>query len=100
MLQSESMRRWLKFLLAIVISLVFSYFFVSGVDLSAVGDALRDANYAYVAPALALFAGSVAFRALRWRYFLISTHDLGWQALLPSVLIGYAGNNLLPLRAG
>jgi uncharacterized protein (TIRG00374 family) len=100
MLQSEGVRRWLKFLLAIGISLIFSYFFVRGVDISAVGDALRDANYAYVVPALALFAGSVAFRSLRWRYFLISTHDLSWRALLPSVLIGYAGNNLLPLRAG
>jgi uncharacterized protein (TIRG00374 family) len=100
MLRSERLRRWLKLLLAIGISLIFSYLFVRGVDLEKVADALRGANYAYVVPALALFAGSVAFRALRWRYFLLPTHDLSWRALLPSVLIGYAGNNLLPLRAG
>ncbi|MPZ49387.1 MAG: flippase-like domain-containing protein [Dehalococcoidia bacterium] len=97
---SERLQRWLKFLVAIGISVFFSILFIRSVDLDAVGKALSDANYLYVLPALGLFALSVAMRALRWRYFLLPGFDLGWRALLPSVLIGYAGNNLLPLRAG
>src|SRR5436190_5993589 len=91
---------WLKFGVALAISLLFAWLFVRGLDLDEVADSLRSANYAWVAPALALFAASVAFRAARWRYFLLPTNDLTWRQLLPSVLIGYAGNNLLPLRAG
>jgi uncharacterized protein (TIRG00374 family) len=43
---------------------------------------------------------SVVARSVRWRYFFLPRPDLTWRQLLPSVLIGYAGNNLLPLRAG
>jgi uncharacterized membrane protein YbhN (UPF0104 family) len=100
MLQSERLRGWLKFLVAIAISVVFSVLFVRSIDLDAVWRALRHADYVYVLPALGLFALSVAFRSLRWHYFLLPGHGLGWRDLLPSVLIGYAGNNLLPLRAG
>jgi uncharacterized protein (TIRG00374 family) len=92
--------RWLKFLIAIGGSLFFAFLFVRGVDLDEVADALGDADYVYVLPALALFAVSVVARSVRWRYFFLPQPDLTWRQLLPSVLIGYAGNNLLPLRAG
>lgn len=98
--RSERARRWLKFGVAVGVSVVFVALFVGSVDIDEVGQALADANYVYVAPALALFAASVGIRALRWRYFLLPSQDLSWRQLLPSVLIGYAGNNLLPLRAG
>lgn len=92
--------RWLKFTVALGFSVVFSYLFARKIDLGEVGDALAGANYVYVVPALALFAASVIVRSLRWRYLLLPQRDLTWRQLLPSVLIGYAGNNLLPLRAG
>ena len=94
------LRRWWRFGLTIVVSLLFSALFLLSIDVDSVVDALADANYVYVLPALALFAASVVVRALRWRYFLLPATDLSWRRLLPSVLIGYAGNNLLPLRAG
>ena len=97
---SSDRGRWIKFLLAIGGSIFFSFLFVRSIDLDQVVDALGDANYLYVLPALALFALSVVARSLRWRYFFLPQPDLGWRQLLPSVLIGYAGNNLLPLRAG
>ncbi|HLF71501.1 MAG TPA: lysylphosphatidylglycerol synthase transmembrane domain-containing protein [Dehalococcoidia bacterium] len=100
MLKSERVRRWLKFALALGVSAVFIGIFVSSVDIDAVLDALGHANYIYVIPALALFALSVACRAVRWRYFLLPAHELSWRQLLPSVLVAYAGNNLLPFRAG
>ena len=92
--------RWLKFFVALGVSAVFTWLFLRSVNLHDVGEALADANYVYVAPALGLFALSLVFRALRWRYFLQPEQDLGWRELLPSLLVGYAGNNLLPLRAG
>jgi uncharacterized protein (TIRG00374 family) len=99
-LSSGRLGRWLKFGIALAVSVLFAWLFVRGLDLDEVADSLAGANYAYVAPALGLFALSVACRAARWRYFLLPSDDLSWRQLLPSVLIGYAGNNLLPLRAG
>jgi uncharacterized protein (TIRG00374 family) len=99
-LANERVRRWLKFFVALAVSVFFSVLFIRSVDLDEVVDALAGADYVYVAPALALFAASLAIRALRWRYLLEPEHALTWQELLPSLLVGYAGNNLLPLRAG
>jgi uncharacterized protein (TIRG00374 family) len=92
--------RWLKFAAALGVSVLFSYLFIRKIDLNEVGDAVAGADYFYVIPAMVLFAASVCARSLRWRYFLLPQPDLTWRQLLPSVLVGYAGNNLLPLRAG
>jgi uncharacterized protein (TIRG00374 family) len=91
---------WLKFVVALAVSIVFSALFVLSIDIREVGEALADADYVYVVPALALFAASLVVRALRWRYFLLPEQDVSARRLLPSLLVGYAGNNLLPLRAG
>lgn len=100
MLASERARNRLKLLVTVIVSLAFAGFFIRSIDIDQVADSLGDADYLLVAPALGLFALSVIFRSLRWRAFLLGTIDLTWLQLLPSVLIGYAGNNLLPLRAG
>ena len=100
MLANERLQRWLKFGIALAISLIFSAIFLSSIDLNEVGSALADADYVFVVPALALFAASLVARSQRWAYLLEARHRLGWRELLPSLLVGYAGNNLLPLRAG
>lgn len=100
MLGSERVRSWLKLLAVVAVSIAFFVFFLLSVDIGEVADSLASANYLFVLPGLALFAVSVVFRALRWRVFLEPFHLLSTRQLMPSVLIGYAGNNLLPLRAG
>jgi len=100
MIARETLKRWLKFLVALGISLVFSVLFLLSIDLAKAASALADANYLYVVPALGLFAISLVFRSLRWQYFYGPARGLGWRVLLSPLLIGYAGNNLLPLRAG
>jgi len=96
----ERLARWLKFGLALAVSAAFTALFLLNTDLDAVADALAGANYLYVVPGLALFAVSVAARAVRWHYLYRPHRDLDWRGILPSLLVGYAGNNLLPLRAG
>jgi glycosyltransferase 2 family protein len=99
-LLNEPSRRWLKFLLAVAVSVVFTYLFLRGMDLGEVGRTLTGANYLRVVPALGLFAVSMWLRALRWQITFKPCRDVHWSRLLPSLLVGYAGNNLLPLRAG
>lgn len=63
-------------------------------------DSLRQAQYAYLIPALALYFVGVGFRAIRWHFLLRSIKPISTTALFRTVVIGYMGNNLLPARMG
>jgi len=100
MLANERLKHWLKLSVAIGGSVFFTALFVGSIDVREVGRALAGADYAYVAPALVLFAVSLVFRGVRWSLLFQPQPRLSWARLMPSLLVGYAGNNLLPLRAG
>ena len=100
MLGVHGLGNWIKLVVAVAVSVFFSALFVRSIDVGEVASALGDANYVYVVPALGVFALSMVARSLRWRTFLLPADDVRWRGLLPSLLVGYAGNNLLPLRAG
>ena len=70
------------------------------VDLDEIRDALSQANYFFVIPAIALYFVAVYFRALRWRYLLSPLGSISLTRLYPVVVIGYMANNLLPARLG
>ncbi len=63
-------------------------------------DALSEANYAWLAPALVAYFASFYLRAFRWRYLLSPFADTTTARLYPVVIVGYMANNILPLRAG
>ena len=69
-------------------------------DLDEISDALSQANYFFVIPAIALYFVAVFFRALRWRYLLSPLGNFSLVRLYPVVVIGYMANNLLPARLG
>ncbi len=69
-------------------------------DFSSLGSSLREANYAFLIPAVALYFVSVWFRTLRWQYLLRNTKAIPQRRLYPVVVIGYMANNLLPVRLG
>ena len=62
--------------------------------------ALSEANYAWLAPALAAYFASFYLRAFRWQYLLSPFTDTTTARLYPVVIVGYMANNILPLRAG
>ena len=70
-------------------------------DYDEVREALRQANFAYAAPSLVLYALALWFRTVRWRYLLGPiTKGETKRALFPVVVVGYMANNLIPLRIG
>jgi glycosyltransferase 2 family protein len=95
----RSAKTWAKFTLTFGITLFFAYIFVRDLDFAEVADALLAANYVYVPFALALFALSLFVRAMRWQAFY-SPDPPSLRLLFPTILITFAGNNLLPARAG
>ena len=95
-LLSHNWQFWLGLGVSVLLLLVLLY----QVDLSEMLDALTEANYLYVIPAIGLYFIAVYFRAVRWRYLLSPLSLFPVGRLYPVVVIGYMANNLLPVRLG
>jgi len=79
---------------------LFLGLFFARTDLDGLWRALREADYRWAAPAVALWFLSAWFRSLRWGLLLRHLARLGTAALYPVLVIGYMANNLLPARLG
>lgn len=69
-------------------------------DLGDTLEHLRDADYIWLIPALALYFLAVLFRAIRWRFLLMHIKAVPALRLYSPVVVGYMANNLLPVRLG
>jgi uncharacterized protein (TIRG00374 family) len=92
----KSWRIWL----GVLITLIFLVIAFRGQDFNAIRQALRDFNYIYLIPALALLFTGIWFRAVRWRILLKPVVEISSRDVFPIVIIGFMANNILPLRAG
>jgi hypothetical protein len=90
--------RLVNILAGVAISLGLLAYLFESVDLREVGRHLADTRWEFLIASVALNVLSIWIRAWRWRYLFPPgaepTH------LFRALMIGYMGNNLLPLRAG
>lgn len=93
------MRSW-KFWVGVVISLIFLWVALRGLDLEQFWHTIQQANYWWVVPGVAVYFIAVVGRTWRWRYMLHHIKPVPTLRLFPIVVIGYMGNNVYPLRAG
>jgi uncharacterized protein (TIRG00374 family) len=84
--------------LAISVALLAVVFYQT--DPAKIVDALQQAQYGYLIPALALYFIGVGIRAVRWHYLLRSIKPIPSGALFRTVVIGYMANDILPARMG
>ena len=91
---------WLGVVVSVVLLLFLAYQVYRIDDPSGLIDELAEANYFYLIPAVAVYFVGVYFRALRWQYLLAPMRRFPVKRLYPVVVIGYAANNLLPMRLG
>ena len=90
-----------RFWLGLIISVFFLGLLFWQIDLSEMVTHLRDANYVFLIPGVALyFAIAVVFRTVRWRLLLTPMKRIGTGRLFPVVIVGYMANNVLPVRMG
>lgn len=82
------------------ITVAFLGLFLYRVDFSQMAAALARANYIYLAPAVLVYFVGVWFRALRWRFLLLSLGRITPQRLFPPIVMGFAINNIIPARLG
>ena len=94
------MKRFLYLALTIVVSAAALAYALRGADLAQIGALLSGGNYWVLPPFLLALLLTYLVNAVRWAVIL---HPLGrfhWQALVPSMMIGFAANNLFPARLG
>ena len=94
------MLRSKKVWLGLAVSALFLALFLFRIDYSETFDALKGANYLYVAPAILVYFGSLWFRTLRWQYLMKHLADVSISRLYPVTIVGYMANNIMPVRLG
>ena len=93
------MKRW-QFWLGLVISAFFLWLVLRGLSLGEMWEELREANYWWLLPGVAVYFLGVWARAWRWHYLLRPLKRISTKTMFPIVAIGYMGNNIYPARAG
>jgi uncharacterized protein (TIRG00374 family) len=68
--------------------------------LSEFWEAVKQANYWWLLPGIAVYFVGVWVRAWRWHYLLGPIKKIPTKNMFPITTIGYMGNNIYPARAG
>ncbi|HWH44546.1 MAG TPA: lysylphosphatidylglycerol synthase transmembrane domain-containing protein [Thermoleophilaceae bacterium] len=95
--------RWRKPLLAVVglvVSAVCIWLATRNISLSQVGDSLREAEYAWLVPAVVLTYATIVLRGIRWRLLFHDRSLVAASESTAAVNVGLMFNNVLPSRAG
>ena len=93
------MKKW-QFWLGVFISILFIWLAVRGLKLNEFWEAVKQANYIWLLPGIAVYFVGVWVRAWRWHYLLGPIKKIPTQTMFPITTIGYMGNNIYPARAG
>jgi uncharacterized protein (TIRG00374 family) len=93
------LKRW-QFWLGLAVSAIFMWWALNGLKLSNVWTSVRQANYLWLIPSVAVYFVVVWARTWRWHYLLRPLKSVPLSRLFPVVVIGYMGNNLYPARIG
>jgi uncharacterized protein (TIRG00374 family) len=93
------MKRW-QFWVGLLISAIFLYFALRGLDFGSFWSTVKTANYWWILPGVAVWFMGLWVRAWRWHYLLRPVKPISTRIMFPIVAIGYMGNNIYPARAG
>ena len=89
-----------RFLVGLSMTALFIGFFLYRADLGEMGHALATANYIYIAPGLLCYVLALVWRCFRWQVILRPLGHFPVRRLWPVMVVGYAANNILPVRLG
>ena len=92
----RSPRVWI----GIPVSLLFLFLALRGQHPDEIRDAFSRVDWRTLPLALLLLYTGITIRAYRWHILLRPVHDIPTRDVFPVMIIGYAANNVLPLRAG
>lgn len=93
------MKKW-QFWAGVLISVFFVWISLSGLRLGEFWNVVKNANYWWIIPGIAVYFVAVWVRAWRWHYLLKPIKEIPTRTMFPITTIGYMGNNIYPARAG
>ncbi len=86
----------------IIIALIISFFCISyalrDFNYTLFINSLVNANYVYMVSSILFLIFIIFLRSIRWRFLFVE--EININDLYKSQLVGYMGNNILPLRLG
>jgi uncharacterized protein (TIRG00374 family) len=89
-----------KLLIGIVVSAIFIYLTLKGVDLKAVLVELRNKSYEFLLPVAAVFILAQVIRSLRWGVILSPIKVINQRTLFPITSVGFMAIIVAPMRLG
>lgn len=87
-------------IIGVLVSVFFLWLAFRKVDYQELAHALKNANYFWIFPNMALMIFSMWLRAYRWKFMVNPIKKLGLHRLFSSTMIGFMANNVLPVRLG
>lgn len=94
------MKRRLRLLAGIAISVVCLYLVFRSIDWHTLWTVYREADYLYVVPAILILAFTSVARAFRWHTLMYPEQTVSIRKLFNFVNIGYLFNGILPAKIG
>ena len=95
------MKKAIQITVGLLLSALFAYLAVKDIQWDKFFETLRtDKQWWYLLPAVIAFMYSYYPRAIRWGYFLEPIKKVDTHPLFSGIMIGYMGNNVLPMRLG
>ncbi|MCQ3975791.1 MAG: hypothetical protein DPW09_20335 [Anaerolineae bacterium] len=92
--------RWQNLALNLGISLFFLDFVFAEINLADVWQAMASANYWLLLLSMAMVVAHIYFRTVRWQWLLKPMGHVAFWPACRALVIGIAGNTVLPARAG
>lgn len=93
-------QRKIKSAIGISISILLIWLIFKGTNWSEFLKAIQNINYFIIIAAMALMVFSVWIRAIRWRILISKVGNVSTTDLYKVTMVGYMGNNILPLKMG
>ena len=90
----------LTFVIGLAIGALFLWAAVRDVDTQEVAAALGAADFGLAIPFLLVLGIFYWLKARRWAYLLAPVRHFSDRQLFPPMILGFAGNNVLPVRLG
>jgi len=92
-------KNW-KVIVGVLVSILSLRISIRSFDVSEIWDALREAHYLWVAPAVLLYLAALACRTWRMKVLFRPEQNIAFPDMLSTMSMGRGANNIYPFRVG